>query len=128
MDSFVPGATLPCRIRLIGLATWLRWREFESQSFCRDNQNMTETPIACVVEPTARQTLGHRWGSCSEKGTLKFHWKAVAGPVEALYYVVVHELAHLVNRDLLQSFGGSLSESFLGGSGISSGWPSTALI
>lgn len=45
------------------------------------------------------QELGHRWGSCSPKGNLNFHWKALAVPVEVLRYLVVHELAHLVHRD-----------------------------
>lgn len=45
------------------------------------------------------QELGRRWGSCSDNGTLNFHWKTVAVPLEALHYVVVHELAHLVHRD-----------------------------
>lgn len=42
------------------------------------------------------QELGHRWGSCSSAGTLNFHWKAMAVPLEVLHYLVVHELAHLV--------------------------------
>ena len=43
--------------------------------------------------------LGHRWGSCSESGTLNFHWKALGVPLEVLHYLVVHELAHLERRD-----------------------------
>jgi len=45
------------------------------------------------------QELGHRWGSCSDNGTLNFHWKAMAVPLEVLHYLVVHELAHLVQRN-----------------------------
>ena len=45
------------------------------------------------------QELGHRWGSCSQRGGLNFHWKALALPVEVLHYLVVHELAHLTHRD-----------------------------
>jgi predicted metal-dependent hydrolase len=45
------------------------------------------------------QELGHRWGSCSQKSTLNFHWKSIAVPLEVLHYLVVHELAHLVHRD-----------------------------
>lgn len=45
------------------------------------------------------QELGHRWGSCSPKGNLNFHWKSLAVPLEVLHYLVVHELAHLVHRD-----------------------------
>lgn len=60
------------------------------------------------------QELGHRWGSCSEKGTLNFHWKALAIPVEALHYVVVHELAHLTHRDHSSKFWGLVERELSG--------------
>lgn len=40
-----------------------------------------------------------RFGSCSAKGRLCFSWRLMQYPPEAVDYVVVHELAHLVHRN-----------------------------
>lgn len=37
-----------------------------------------------------------RWGSCSSKHNLNFNWKLIMAPPEALEYVVIHELCHLI--------------------------------
>jgi predicted metal-dependent hydrolase len=37
-------------------------------------------------------------------GNVNFHWKCAMAPVEVLHYIVVHELAHLLQNNHTQAF------------------------
>jgi len=45
-----------------------------------------------------------RWGSCSHNGNLSFSWRLIMVPLQAIDYVVVHELAHLEERNHSNQF------------------------
>lgn len=49
------------------------------------------------VEPTDVKVmdLQNRWGSCTAKCVVNFHWKCAMLPTSVLDYVAVHELAHI---------------------------------
>ena len=40
--------------------------------------------------------LKYRWGSCTPKNTLNFNWRLIKAPMRVIEYVIVHELAHLL--------------------------------
>lgn len=44
------------------------------------------------------QDLGYRWGSCGKGALLYFHWKTILLPARIAEYVVVHEMAHLLEQ------------------------------
>ena len=44
------------------------------------------------------------WGSCAADGTLRFNWRLVMMPPPLMEYVVVHELAHLKQRNHSPAF------------------------
>jgi len=48
--------------------------------------------------------LGYRWGSCSKSGTLNFHWAVILLPPSIVDYILVHELAHLVEPNHTPAF------------------------
>jgi predicted metal-dependent hydrolase len=40
--------------------------------------------------------LKYRWGSCTPKNNLNFNWRLIKAPMSVIEYVIVHELAHLL--------------------------------
>ena len=57
------------------------------------------TPASVKITSAAR-----RFGSCSSRGGLCFSCRLAAYPIEAIDYVVVHELAHLKHLDHSPAF------------------------
>ena len=42
--------------------------------------------------------LKYRWGSCTQKGNMNFNVKLIKAPMYVIEYIVVHELAHLLEN------------------------------
>lgn len=40
-----------------------------------------------------------RWGSCSQKNAVSFTWRLIMAPLEVIDYVVIHELAHILEKN-----------------------------
>jgi len=37
-----------------------------------------------------------RWGSCTPRNSLRFNWRLIKAPMSVIDYVIIHELAHLI--------------------------------
>ena len=48
--------------------------------------------------------LGNRWASCSDNGTINFHWKVTMAPITIIDYIVVHELTHFIYKNHTDAF------------------------
>lgn len=43
--------------------------------------------------------LKYRWGSCTPGGTLSFNWRIIQAPMIVVDYLIVHELAHILETN-----------------------------
>jgi predicted metal-dependent hydrolase len=49
-------------------------------------------------------SLKYRWGSCTPKDNLNYNWRLIKAPISVIDYVIVHELAHLVEPNHTKHF------------------------
>jgi hypothetical protein len=75
------------------LESWLR-RQARQDITAR----LTERAKQMRVKPGRVSIRGQRtkWGGCSRRRNLSFNWRLVMAPPAVLDYIVVHELAHLI--------------------------------
>ena len=97
----------------IHLAKQKNWQAAHPEPTPQEQQTLIDKAKAILPEKVARyaaimglQPSGititgarTRFGSCSPKNRLCFSWRLMAYPEEAIDYVVVHELAHIVHRN-----------------------------
>lgn len=50
--------------------------------------------------------LKYGWGSCTPKNNLNFNWRLIKAPMRVIEYVIVHELAHLLESNHTANFWG----------------------
>lgn len=48
--------------------------------------------------------LKYRWGSCTLGGTLSFNWRIIQAPMIVVDYLIVHELAHVLEPNHSEDF------------------------
>jgi len=65
--------------------------------------------------------LKYRWGSCTPKDNLNFNWRLIKAPMFVIDYVIVHELAHLMESNHTAQFW-NIIEAQLPGSRKAKDW------
>lgn len=57
------------------------------------------TNLGVTVNKVMVSELKYRWGSCTPSDSLNFNWKLIKAPIFVIDYVIVHELAHLLEQN-----------------------------
>lgn len=53
--------------------------------------------------------IQNRWGSCTPKNEIYYHWKCIMAPINIIDYLIVHELCHLEHSDHSREFWNKVS-------------------
>jgi predicted metal-dependent hydrolase len=72
---------------------WL-WRRAQ-----RFTERLGKLPSGIYVDD-----IEHKWGNCDSKGIITFHWQTILLPPAIIDYLIVHELAHLIEQNHSQDF------------------------
>ena len=48
--------------------------------------------------------MSRRWATCTAKENLNFNWRLVMAPLQVVDYVIVHELAHIIEPEQSDRF------------------------
>jgi predicted metal-dependent hydrolase len=82
------------------------WYRREAEALLRER--VAHYALLLNVSPAAVKLSSARtqWGCCTERGTISLNWQLIKIPLRLADYVVVHELAHLVELNHSAAFWG----------------------
>ncbi|HSH02055.1 MAG TPA: SprT family zinc-dependent metalloprotease [Anaerolineae bacterium] len=63
-----------------------------------------EQQVGVTVNQIRVMELQNRWASCSAQANLNFHWKLMMAPSIIIDYIIIHELAHLLQPNHTAAF------------------------
>lgn len=82
----------------------VRWYRVQAQERLTEKVQRYAKLIGVSPIAVGVKTFKSRWGSCSVRGEILFHWKVIMAPHSIVDYVVAHELCHLKHHDHSPAF------------------------
>jgi len=91
---------------------FVAWYTEEARQWLADRVDGLAVRIGAKPSATVVRDLGYRWGSCTSKGLLQFHWQVITLPIRSIDYLIAHELTHLKIRSHGEDFWRSVRRVF----------------
>lgn len=79
-----------------GRAVLVKWYSARAKRWLEERITRFTPRVGKQPSSLGVRDLGFRWGSCGRDGQLSFHWATILLPPALIDYVIVHELAHLL--------------------------------
>jgi len=86
---------LPRALTPKGREIFISWYAKRAADWITQRIALLQDRVGVVPDAVVIRDLGFRWGSCTQKGKLIFHWRLILLPPERIDYLILHELVHL---------------------------------
>ena len=86
---------MPRDLALKGRSVFVRWYTEQALEHVSGRVKALESRVAAERESINIRDLGFRWGSCTHKGKVFFHWRIILLPQPRIDYLITHELVHI---------------------------------
>jgi predicted metal-dependent hydrolase len=86
---------MPANLVSKGKETFVEWYTKHAKDWITRRIEKLRARVGVESPPLQIQGLGFRWGSCTRKGRMYFHWRIILLPPDRIEYLIVHELVHL---------------------------------
>ncbi len=81
-----------------------RWQQHEASVLFRERVAHFSPLLGVSPAEVKLSSARTQWGSCTARGTVHLNWQLIKLPLRLVDYVVVHELAHLVEMNHSAAF------------------------
>ena len=99
------GAVLLCNAQPAQApALVLRWYQRNARALLGERLAHHAARAGCPMPPLRLSNARTRWGSLSARGVVSLNWRLLKAPLEAIDYVICHELAHFKQRNHSPAF------------------------
>lgn len=82
----------------------VQWYQREALALFQDRVHFLARQLDVAVSQLALTNARTRWGSCTSAGAIRLNWRLIKAPLAVIDYVVVHELAHLIELNHSTAF------------------------
>jgi len=97
--EFAQRFIVPPRIASDGPTTFINWYIAHAELKILPRVQHHAQQLGVEYDAAKIVDSKFRWGSCTVNNNLNFNWRLIKAPMSVIDYVVVHELAHLIEAN-----------------------------
>jgi len=80
------------------------WYQQQARDWLRPKIQLYAERLGVAYTSIQIADLKYRWGSCTAQSKLRFNWRLIKAPMRVVEYIIVHELAHLLEPNHTPAF------------------------